>query len=156
MNNDLTFGITTNLFVVAWVCLAVAVFLPGNGRWRPRLLNLGGRILPIFLLFVYLAGFLMSRGSGGNLFTFAGVVEIFSVPEKVLIIWIEILAYALFVGRWVIDHATEARVPRILVFACLLILFYSGGLGLLAYILVITAIKAAKALGHRFAARSAD
>ncbi len=156
MSNEIAYGITTNVFVIAWVLLAVAVFLPEGAAWRARLLNLGGRVIPIVLLVAFLAGFLMTRESGGSLFTFGGVIEMFSVPEKVLIVWIEILAYALLVSRWVIDHAAEASVPRVLVFACMLILFYSGGLGLLAYILVATAIQATKARRQRELAPKTD
>ncbi|PCI62876.1 MAG: hypothetical protein COB37_06035 [Kordiimonadales bacterium] len=132
---EIIFGFTSNLFVLAWLGLLISVWLSRTSRWRPRLLWFGGRLVPIFLLTLFFAGALLTHGMepAGSIFTYDGMLLIFERPERALNVWIEILALALFVTRWIIEQAQTHRLARLTTTAILLVAFVSGGLGLLVY-----------------------
>lgn len=139
MNNTLIFSISSNSFVIGWLALLVAIYFPTASSLRRRLLFWGGRVIPIALLCAFLIGVVASRAiePKGNMFSFEGIVTLFSVPERLLNVWMEVMAYSLLVGRWIIDDATQRCISRWWVLPCHLVLFISGGLGLLAYLLVL-------------------
>ena len=134
INNDLLFGAFTNAFVLGWCGLAAAAFLSPASRPRRVLLTVAGRILPLFVLGAFVVGWVLSRGLPGDIFTFAGVLEGFSVPEKVLIAWIEILGLALLVCRWMIDDAAAMDVPSLILLTGLLGAFFAAAIGLVCYL----------------------
>ncbi|MBL4789376.1 MAG: DUF4281 domain-containing protein [Kordiimonadaceae bacterium] len=132
---EIIFGFTSNLFVLAWLGLLISVWLSRTSRWRPRLLWFGGRLIPVFLLALFLAGALFTHGMKpeGSIFTYGGMLLIFERPERALNVWIEILALALFVSRWIVEQAQSRSLTRVGTTAILLVAFLSGGLGLLVY-----------------------
>lgn len=153
MSNEALFSATGNAFLVAWLALFVAVFLSENTQWRAGLLYFGGRVIPIALLVVFLAGLLLHRDlePRGNLFTYEGMLLLFAVPERVLNLWVEVLAYALLVCRWMIDHATKSQVNKVALLTGLLVAFISGGMGILVYatFLMLRATKHHISATHR-------
>ncbi len=147
MTNDLIYSLTTNTFVLSWLLLSAAIFLSKASISRTRLLWVGGRLIPVALLISFLAGFIASKDiePNGSLFSYTGILIKFSVPERLLNIWIEVLAYALLVGRWIIDDAASRGISKIYVLICMIVVFISGGLGLLSYLCVLTVRKAVPA-----------
>lgn len=129
------FSLSGNAFVLAWLTLLVGALVPRHLRARRALLAFGGRLVPIALLLVFLAGVFAHHGAEprGNMFTYQGMLLMLSVPERLLNIWIEVLALALFACRWMIDDAGQRGINRAAVAVCLLVAFVSGGLGLLCY-----------------------
>lgn len=136
VSNPLLFGVFTNLFVVGWLSLAIALFLSGDSTPRRYLLLLGGRIVPIILLASFVVGWLMTRGMPGDIVSFDGVMTTFSIPEKVLIAWFEVLGLALLVARWVVDDSSVTNTPKIVVLVSLVGTFVAAAIGLLIYLLM--------------------
>lgn len=137
--NAFIFSLSSNCFVLAWLMLFIALFIPGHSRWRAYVLWLGGRLIPVGLLVVFFIGLISASDlePKGNMFTFDGVVTLFSVPERLLNVWIEVMAYALLIGRWIIDDGLRRQLSRWAILPCHLVMFISGGLGLLLYLMVL-------------------
>ncbi len=138
--NAFIFSISSNSFVLAWLLLLIAIFLPTVSRWRAYLLWTGGRFIPIALFIGFLTGVISASGlePKGNMFTFDGVVTLFSVPERLLNMWMEVMAFSLLIGRWIIDDGMRRRLPRWALIPCHLVLFISGGFAVLLYLVVLT------------------
>jgi len=136
---ELIFGVASNLFVAAWLMLLVALWIKATSRWRARLLWAGGRLVPTLLLIGFLLGLILTRGMEpeGSIMTYDGMLRIFERPERTLNVWIEILALALFVTRWIIDHAETHSIKKWATTLVLFVAFISGGLGCLAYLLLV-------------------
>lgn len=139
--NELIYEIATNSFVVAWLLLVIGSLMT-NARWRRLFLLTGGRIIPVILLACFAIGFFVLRSSAQNadLRSLQGAIDVFSQPQRFLIIWVEFLAYALFAGCWISEHGARHRAPRLIVTPCVALTFISGGLALVAYLIAIGAI----------------
>lgn len=136
VSNPLLFGVFTNLFVVGWLFLTVALFLSGGSNLRKYLLLLGGRVIPIILLASFVVGWILTRGMPGDITTFDGVITSFSVPEKVLNAWFEVLGLALLVARWIVDDSSVTNTPKLIVLVSLVGTFIAAAIGLLFYLLM--------------------
>ena len=138
ISNQALFSATGNAFMLAWLALFVAAISGPQWRWRKWLLLFGGRVVPIGLLVVFLIGVLWHRDiePAGSLFTFTGMVMMFSVPERLMNIWIEVLAYALLACHWIIGDAAKRGIHTILLLGTLMIAFISGGIGILVYAVI--------------------
>ena len=101
----IAYGSLTNLFMIGWLLLAIGLFLREDSNWRGRLLLAGGRVIPLFILTVFVVGYLATRHLPGSVAAFEGVLLGFSIPEKVLLAWIEVIGLALLIGRWTIDRS---------------------------------------------------
>ncbi len=141
MNNALIFDIASTSFVLAWLGILIANFLPLTSRWRIGLLFLGGRVTPILFLVAFACGVIITKPMApqGDIFTYDGVITLLSVPERILNIWIEILAYMLLVTRWILDDAQKRGMPTLVSGFCLLLSFISAGISLLVYCLILGA-----------------
>ena len=135
MSGETMFSLTGNAFVLAWLALFMGLVVSRGLRVRRALLIFGGRLVPIVLLLIFLLGVFLHREAEprGNMFSYEGMLLMLSVPERLLNIWVEVLALALFACRWMIDDAEHRGINRFAVAVCLLIAFISGGLGLLCY-----------------------
>lgn len=142
MNNELIFDIASTSFVLAWLGILIANFLPLTSRWRKGLLFLGGRVTPILFLIAFFCGVIITKPMApqGDIFTYDGVITLLSVPERILNIWIEMLAYMLLLTRWIHDDAQKRGLPPLVSGFCLLVSFISAGLSLLVYGLTLGAI----------------
>mgnify|MGYP001353168678 CR=1 FL=1 len=59
--------------------------------------------------------------------------SLFSVDQFLLIFWIHFVAVNLFLGSWVSRDGIKYNIPRKLIFLPLLIIYFSGPLGLVLY-----------------------
>lgn len=134
MSYEYLFGSATNLFILGWVAIVVAVFMQDTAKLRRYLLFTGGRVIAIALLIGFVVGWLLTRGLPGDITSLAGVLTAYSVPEKVLGAWAEVLGLALLVARWTVDHASLEKVPRTLVLLSLCGTFVAAAIGLLVYL----------------------
>lgn len=136
MKPELAFQLASTGAMVAWLMLAIALFVP-PGSLR-RLLLLGGRFAPALLCATYLALLVAYWGSspGGSFSSLEGVVRLFSSPGKVLGGWVHYLAFDLFVGRWMIDDTLAAKGSRWILLPCPAATFLYGPVGLLLYFAV--------------------
>lgn len=151
MENEVRFALATNGFVLMWLCVVVAGLLPTASRLGAGLLVLGGRVAPVVLFLAFSwgvvdAGALQPQGS---LTSFAGIVAKFSVPERLLNVWLEILAFILLAAHWMVVDARGRGLSRLVLLPCLVVTFISAAWGLLLYLLVLGVWQ----LWRRFSAR---
>ena len=59
--------------------------------------------------------------------------SLFSVDQFLLIFWIHFVAINLFLGSWVSRDGVKYNIPRKLIFLPLLVIYFSGPLGLVFY-----------------------
>jgi hypothetical protein len=68
--------------------------------------------------------------------TLPDVTDLLGRPEGALIAWVHLLAFDLFVGRWVYRDSRERQISAWLMAPVLLLALLFGPLGLLVYLLV--------------------
>lgn len=139
MNTSLYFEITSNLFVVGWLCLFCGNFIKANSTCRNRLLFIGGRLIPLGLFAAFLYHMVLTRDiePQGNIFTYDGVIALFGVPERIINFWAELLALMLVVTRWMVDDGTTKGVNRYGLAVCLVGAFVSVAIGFVLYQLTV-------------------
>lgn len=137
MDLSLVFGSLTNLFVLGWLMLVAGALLGTHSRARARLLFLGGRAIPLLLLAAFCIGWAATRHLPGDIYSFEGVLAAFSVPQKALNAWVEVLGLALLASRWLIDDSTARVMPRPLLLPALVACFFAAALGLVTYLLIL-------------------
>ncbi|MFL0799635.1 MAG: DUF4281 domain-containing protein [Agarilytica sp.] len=135
MDNVFIFNTVSNTFILGWLSLLIGSFLAYESPNRRRLLFIGGRLIPLVLLAAFLSGVALTRSiePKGHIFSYDGVITMLSVPERVLNLWTEILAYMLFVARWIVDDLQKRHIPKGFSVFCVIATFLSGALGILAY-----------------------
>ncbi len=135
MSNEFIFSAVSNTFVLGWLSLLIGCFLAYGSNARRWLLWLGGRFLPLLLLVAFITGVVVTRSiePKGNMFTYDGIVTMLSIPERILNLWTEILAYMLFVARWIVDDLEKRQIAKGFSVFCVVAAFLSGALGILAY-----------------------
>ena len=138
---EMIFGAFTNLFVLGWACLFISVFTRTSSRLRHCLLMIGGRIVPLALLSMFVVGWLLTRDLPGDITTLNGVLLGFTVPEKVILAWFEILGLALIVGHWMIVDGIDLGVPKPVVAISLVGAFFAVAIGLIAYLVMTRAFS---------------
>ena len=139
MNSPLLFSIATNGFALLWLAMLIVFFLPDHSRVRSVVLFIGGWLAPVALFIAFSFG-VFSAGNlepTGSLTSFEGIVTKFSVPERLLNVWLEILGFILLVTHWIIRDAQRRGLPKLAVAPCLILSFISGAWGLLSYLLVV-------------------
>ena len=132
MTPNTIFLIANNIALVAWLLL---IFAP---RWRwTRQIVISGLISLLFAI-VYLFFFILGIGNFDPqaFSTLEGVMQLFTVPEAVLVGWLHYLAFDLFVGTWEVSNAQRHNVPHGAVIPCLIFTFMAGPVGLLLYFIV--------------------
>lgn len=100
------------------------------------MLFIGGRGVPAILIAAFIIGFFYSRDQPGGITSFSAVLTTYSVPDKVLSSWFELLALALLACRWVVDDSVAVQVPKPIVTISIALGFLAAALGLFAYALV--------------------
>ncbi|MEM1150890.1 MAG: ABA4-like family protein [Pseudomonadota bacterium] len=120
-----------NLSVVpAWILL---VFLPRSKITRSIVHSM---VYPLGLGAVYAVVFaymLLFGESSANLTTLAGVQDVFSTPDGILVGWVHYLLFDLFIGAWIGRDALERGISGWLRIPCQLASFVLGPIGLLVY-----------------------
>jgi len=133
IDHDLSFGILTNLFLLGWCLLLVGLWCGVNKAPRRWLLIIGGRAIPIVLCLAFAIGYVGSRDQPGGITSFAAVLTTYSMPDKVLSAWFELLRLSLFACRWIVDDAAKLGLPRFLAALALVLGFVATAFGLLFY-----------------------
>ncbi len=135
MDSSLYFETSSNLFLLAWLSLFIGYFLREENTWRVRLLFLGGRLIPFGMFVAFVIGVILTRNiePQGNMFTYEGVIEFFSITERLFNVWNELLALMLVLIRWMIDDSVSRRVNRYWMTICLLAAFVSSAFAFILY-----------------------
>ena len=136
VGNDVLFGVFTNLFILGWLFVSIASFLGEASQLRRYFLLIGGRIIPLILLMSFVVGWALTRGLPGDITSLEGVLVGFSVPEKVLLAWFEILGLALLVARWMVEDSAAGQVPKVILLLGLAGTFVAAAIGLVGYLLL--------------------
>ena len=127
-----------NQFVmVGWLLLIIAP----KWQWTKRIVLSGG--IAMVLAVVYLVLFIndIENFDVNSFSTLEGVMNLFTVPEAVLMGWVHYLAFDLFIGMWEVTNAQRHEISHWLVIPCLLLTFMLGPIGLLTYIIVRLIVK---------------
>lgn len=124
---DIGFATANTLALAAWFTL---IFLPRHRVLRRVLQTvvIGGLCVAYTSLVMV---FFTSAAAGYG--TLVQVQRLFTVPEVALAGWLHYLAFDLFVGLWIAQHADQHGVARMLQAPVLLVTFMFGPVGLLLY-----------------------
>ncbi len=141
LDHEIVFGSFTNLFILGWLMLLAASYMKETTRLRRTLLIVGSRIIPLVLFAVFTIGWALTRGLPGDITSLAGVLTSYTVPEKVLIAWFEILGLALLVCRWMIDDAAAEGFPKLLLTFSLVVAFIAAAIGVIVYLILVGVLK---------------
>jgi hypothetical protein len=132
------FSVANPFALLGWLLLVSAVFTPGGGAWRARLLTLAGRVWPLVLGAGYAAALVAHWGSapGGGFGSLDEVATLFRSPGNLLAGWVHYLAFDLFIGAWMVGDAQSRGLrgaARFALLPCLALTFLFGPVGLLLY-----------------------
>ena len=127
---DLVFSLASGLALASWLALAAS---PARMPWAPRVRFAAGRVVPAILAVAYVALFAATGMGDGGYDSVAAVQRLFAVPGLLLAGWLHYLAFDLFVGAWIAEHAGRLGVPHLLVLPVLALTFMFGPAGLLAF-----------------------
>lgn len=131
MTPDQLFQIVNTIVLPAWLLLIIAPFWKWTGR-----ITVG--IIVTLLSIAYVV--LLVEGIGSldleSFGSLAGVMELFTEPQAVVMGWIHYLAFDLMVGWFIVNNAAKHEINRFLLIPCLLLSFMLGPTGLLLYFLL--------------------
>ncbi len=138
INAQWLFDVATPFSLLGWLLLLVAYFWAGKREG----LVLSAQVVGVILCAVFSVGlfYTWNMEPRGDLFSFEGIVTKFSISERLVFNWIEILAYDLLIGTWMVMDAVRRQLPIYWVLLSLLVLWMFGPLGLCFY-LAIAAFK---------------
>lgn len=130
MTADQLFSILNLLTAAAWLPL---LFLP-RVRWTATVLPV---VVPSLLAVVYILVVAVKMpGSEGGFSTLADVGLLFDDPWMLLAGWTHYLAFDLFIGGWEVRDAQARGVRHLFIVPALVLTFFFGPAGLLAYLLI--------------------
>ncbi len=128
MNPETVFRVCNSTALVGWVLLV----LFGRRKWAASLVT--GALIPALLGGVYLFLIAAHFGEGtGSFNSLEGVAALFSNRWLLLAGWIHYLAFDLFIGSWQVRDAQRHGIPHWWTIPGLLLTFWFGPVGLLAY-----------------------
>jgi hypothetical protein len=120
------------------------IFLP-RWHWTARIMR---SPFVIAILAAIYAALVLPRVSGiwpaVSLPTLSGVANLLASPEGATIAWIHLLAFDLFVGRWIYFDSDERRFSRWLMAPILFFTLMLGPIGLLLYLITRMAANPSK------------
>ncbi|MFL0809059.1 MAG: DUF4281 domain-containing protein [Agarilytica sp.] len=153
MDKSSIFLSANNIFLLGWLCLFCSVFLTRRPRIQSAMSTIGGRLIPLFLFGCFFAGFLITRDTQlkGDIFTFQGIIALFSAEERLLNIWIELLALMLVATNWMLEDARTRGLHvgfQVLVAG---VSFFSAGIAYLVYMVCL----GIRATAHKISAKGA-
>lgn len=130
MSAALLFQLTTSLVLPFW---ALLVFLPRSAITRALV---HGAAPGVLFGLAYGAALLLGQPGpeGGGFGSLAEVQILFTNPYVLTAGWIHYLVFDLFVGAWEARDAERRALPHLAVVPCLLLTFWLGPLGWLAYL----------------------
>lgn len=139
--SDSIFQLVTLLPLPFW---ALMIFLP---HWRGTHRVMRGRLAIMPLLAAYTVFAVPQLPAVLSMFVRPGPMRLedlaglLSRPEIALVAWIHLLAFDLFVGRWIYRDGRERGVGAVPMAAVLLLTLLLGPLGLLLYLLLRTQFR---------------
>jgi hypothetical protein len=139
--SDTLFQFVTVLPLPFWFLM---VALP---HWRGTQRVMHGRLAVMPLLAAYAVLAVPHVPAFVSLFIRPGplrlddLAQFFARPEIALVAWIHILAFDLFVGRWIYRDGREREISTWAMSAVLLLTMLLGPLGLLVYLLLRTQFR---------------
>jgi hypothetical protein len=134
MTPDALFRIAGMLAALGWLCLLTTPLWPRSVRnTLPR--QVGAMASPALIAALY-TGLILTHwvGHRGGFNTLADVMLLFTDPWLVLAGWVHYLAFDLFIGGWSLADSRERKVPHLAMMPVLLLTFFFGPIGLLAYL----------------------
>ena len=136
---DTLFSLAGLVAASGWIALLASPWL---GTVAGRYASL---VVPAVIAVVYtglvLAFWTRASGGFGSL---DDVARLFETRELLLAGWLHYLAFDLFVGAWEVRTARAAAIPFLLVVPCLALTFLFGPAGLLAFLMLMAAFRAAR------------
>lgn len=140
MNNlSIIFQTTNRLALIGWLLLFfapfIAPFLSTKAFTLNHCVSLIILILSASYIFSLMAKFLDEKGHHpkGHFFSLKGVSNLFKHPRAVLVGWIHYLAFDLFVGLFIYNHAQEYSISHWWLVPVLFFTLMFGPTGLLIY-----------------------
>lgn len=129
---DLAFAIGNNGVLLAWIALALALFVPAM---RNVTLRVTGMLVPALLAVAYilLIGASFGETPGGGFGSIAQIRALFANDHALTAGWFHYLAFDLFVGSWIVRDGLSRGVPRLGLLLCLPLTLMFGPAGLLLY-----------------------
>jgi len=131
---DGLFRLCGALAMAGWLCLLLTPLWPKRVRERlPRLI--GAICIPAIIAIVY-TGVILTHWAGhpGGFDSLDAVMLLFTSRWLVVAGWVHYLAFDLFIGGWEIADSRQRGIPHLLVVPLLLLTFFFGPIGLLAYL----------------------
>jgi ABA4-like protein len=136
---DTLFSLAGAAALSGWIALLASPWL---GTLADRYASL---VVPGVIAVAYtglvLAFWTRAEGGFGSL---DEVARLFETRELLLAGWLHYLAFDLFVGAWEVRTARAAAIPFLVVVPCLALTFLFGPAGLLAFLLLLAAFRAAR------------
>jgi len=131
MNPDNYFLVVNAIILLGWLPL---FFAP---RWKGTQWLMRSCVIPLLLAVIYVVLNVLNFGrTPGGFFTLEQVNQIFHNRALLLAGWVHFGALDLFVGYWETKDAQRSGVHHLLLLPCLLLTFFFGPAGLLAYFIV--------------------
>ncbi|MEQ8926707.1 MAG: ABA4-like family protein [Fulvivirga sp.] len=126
MDSSTVFNIVNAWVLPFWILL---IFFP---KWKltNKIVQVGAALLAIIYSFYLITGPAIDFTSFGSL---AGVKELFTLENAVLIGWVHYLAFDLLVGNWIVNEAKEIGINHWFIIPCLLFCFMLGPVGFLLF-----------------------
>jgi len=120
------FSVASMLAAAGWVWLLLS---PQRSFWRPV------AVLVPLLLAMFYAGLIGAfwTSAEGDFGSLAGVARLFEHPGLLLAGWVHYLAFDLLVGIWEREEAHRIGLSRWILAPCLLLTFWFGPIGWLAF-----------------------
>jgi hypothetical protein len=136
MNPDALFHACGLAAMTGWLCLISTPLWPRRYRERwPRLF--GGIVIPALIAIVYTAVIATHwAGHSGSFNSLDGVMQLFTNRWLVLAGWVHYLAFDLFIGGWELTDSRQRSMPHLLLIPILLLTFFFGPIGFIAYLAV--------------------
>ena len=129
MNPETVFSIVNALIMPQWLLM---IFAP-HWHWTQRLVE--SYLIPMLLAATY--AFYIITGLGSLDFmsfsTLAGVLQLFSAEQNVLVGWIHYLCFDLVSGIWIYKDSLAKGLNRIVIGICLFFCLMLGPIGFLLY-----------------------
>ena len=144
MTSDGLFRFCGMLAMLGWLCLLSTPLWPARYRETlPR--QIGAIAIPALIAAVY-SGIILTHWAGhpGGFNSLNAVMLLFTDRWLVVAGWIHYLAFDLFIGGWELADSRQRGVPHLLVIPFLLLTFFFGPIGFLAYLAVRSIFRKSK------------
>jgi hypothetical protein len=129
MNPETLFSIVNALVMPQWLLMILAP----HWRWTLKLVD--SYLIPVLLAVTYAFYVITNFGNLDfmSFSTLAGIKQLFSEEQSVLVGWIHYLCFDLVAGTWIFKDSLSKGINRIIVGICLFFCLMLGPIGFLLY-----------------------